>query len=282
MCGAAAIGVQLIAVPLLIVSIFDSISNHQKRDFIASIAMLSCAYAALLSTAYLKLVVGQRVKNQIFKGQTTGLLRSFFQIAHGDVLERGNGYYLSRLCDEPLNVSQSADLLVDIFTAILSMIVAYTMMSIFSWRLALIFMVIPPISYSLARGLAQKIHGATLAERDDLAALRGILGKMIQSFKTVRIFSLSNPVSAKYERFANLYTDRLYNLRMTLGLYGLVSQVGISIGELAVFIGGGIEVFEGGLSFGVFLVPDDERKIECGFFGLAGADIDVLELERPG
>ena len=119
-----------------------------------------------------------------------------------------------------------------------------------AWRLTAILLVVVPILFWLARRFQPQISEASARENEEEARTRGIIGQVVEAFKTVKLFDLENSVVARVSRQLNSRLGLGYRTVRTAASYETASGILLSFAEALVLIGAAFEVVNGRLTIG--------------------------------
>jgi ABC-type multidrug transport system fused ATPase/permease subunit len=196
----------------------------------------------------------QKLKNAVFAKLCLRMLAKYYEIPYGEVIKRDQGYFLSRIYDE---VVTAAPLVVDTSLALVNMLVtllvALAVAVSISLRATLTMIVAVPLVYFLSQRYGKRIKRESMAEKEEEAKVRGILGRAVGSYKMARVFGLQSRASAKVAEQIDGFIGAFFARFRTSARYEMLSGMFMSHVENIATIGAGYEILAGRMSFGGFM-----------------------------
>lgn len=241
--------------PLFLKYIFDE--GIIKKDFKlfvgVSIAFILFATAWRFVDMFYNLYI-QRMKNKILKGLVINMMDKYYKIPYEKVITRNTGYYTSRIYDEPLTVTgTSIELIIDISNAIVSILVSSGIILYLSLKTTLILILTVPFLIVVSNRYSSTIKKHSDDEKEAEGALRGIITKAVEAYKTVRIFNLTSTVFQKIEEQFEKYISSLYARFKNTKIHNTLGSTFMSYTEVAVIIMCGYEILNSRMTFGGFM-----------------------------
>ena len=238
--------------PLIMKLLIDEGLVKRNFAFFAVLAGFVVMFGAAVRAAFLAYdLLSERLRNQITESLTLRMLEAYYATPYAQINRFDSGYFISRVYDEPAKVSQA------VVTAPIGVLVsAVTLMtglaiSLFlAWRITLVLLIVVPALYYVANRFSPKIKTASERENEEEARLREILGRSIDSYKTVRIFALDQAVYRHVGDRLRAYLGVFYGRAKTSGTYQTLSRVCLSGAEALVLMAAGYEVVTGHLTIG--------------------------------
>lgn len=209
----------------------------------------------------------QKLQNRIMRSLAFKMLHVYHKIPYGEVIKKGEGYFVSRIYDEVRSASQpTIDTVLTIINAGATFIGAFAVaMLIASWQLILALAIATPGLYYLATKFSSKIQIQSKQEQEEEAQLREVATTIIRAYRSTKIFELYNMVFKTFFKQFDKFMDVLYSRFKNSNIYKIFSNIFMSWVELAVLILGGYEILVGRLTFGGFMAFMD------AFWGMVGA-----------
>ena len=119
-----------------------------------------------------------------------------------------------------------------------------------AWRLTAILLIVVPVLFWIAKKFQPQISQAAARESEVEARTRGMVGQVVEAFKTVKLFHLEDSVVARVSRQLNSRLGLGYQTVRTAASFETASGILLSFAEALVLIGAALEVVNGRLSIG--------------------------------
>lgn len=241
--------------PLALKYLFDEgiIRGDFTRFVVISFAFVAVFTLWRLGVYFYRAYV-QRLKNSVFEKLSLRMLGKYYEIPYGEVIKRDQGYFLSRIYDE---VVTAAPLVIDTTLAlsnmIITLIVALAVAVSISLRATLTMVVAVPLVYFLSQRYGKRIKRESMAEKEEEAKVRGVLGRAVGSYKMARIFGLQSQASAKVGQQIEGFIGAFFARFKTSARYEMLSGMFMSYIENIATIGAGYEILAGRMTFGGFM-----------------------------
>ncbi len=214
----------------------------------------------------------QRLKNKILISLSLRMLRRYYNISYREIIKKDNGYFLSRVYDEvSTTVLPIVDCVLGLSNAIVSFTVAFGVVLFLSWRATLVLIGVLPVVHWLSRRFGSRIKDESKLEKEEEAKLRGVLGRVIGSYKVIKTFNLYEKIYAKTSQQITKFIDVFYTRYRTSTIYQTLGGMVLSYAETAVMIAAGYEILVGRMSFGGFM------GYMNAFWLVIGASRDIFE-----
>jgi ABC-type multidrug transport system fused ATPase/permease subunit len=237
--------------PLLTKTLIDNVIRHNFRAF-ALLALAVVLFAGLMRGALLLYALAcQRLQNRIAQTLTLKMLAKYYATSYSQISHSSNGYFVSRIYDEPAKVAQGAiGVWLAACTSVVTFLGSLTISLLLSWRITLVLAVIVPLLYYLARRFSPRIRNKTQAENEGEAKLRELLGRATESYKTVKLFDLFPAMLARVSESLQFILDTAYSRARISRSYQTLSTIFLSLAEALVFIAAGYAVLKGEMTLG--------------------------------
>jgi ABC-type multidrug transport system fused ATPase/permease subunit len=196
-------------------------------------------------------LICQRLKNTLTESITLRMLNAYFRIPYAEITQYDSGYFISRLYDEPARVAHGVVTTVTgLLVSAVTFAAALCISVYLTWKITLFLCFVVPALYYLANRFRPMIKSASERESEEEAKLREVLGKTVDSYKTVRVFALFPSVSERVHSHLRSYLDVFYLRVRTSQSYQTLSRVWLSFVEALVLVAAGWEVVAGNLTIG--------------------------------
>ena len=262
-----------LANPLALKYLFDEGVIRKNFGLFAVLSLVFVAIFTLwrLGVLSFRLFV-QRLKNKILISLSLRMLKRYYNISYREIIRKDNGYFLSRVYDEvSTTVLPIVDCVLALSNAAVTFVVAFGVVLFLSWRATLVLICVLPIVHWLSRRFGSKIKNESKLEKEEEAKLRGVLGRVIGSYKVIKTFDLYEKIYAKASQQITKFVDVFYTRFKTSTMYQTLGGMALSYAETAVMIAAGYEILVGRMSFGGFM------GFMNAFWLVIGASRDVFE-----
>jgi ABC-type multidrug transport system fused ATPase/permease subunit len=175
---------------------------------------------------------------------------AMYRLPYAEVLGQDAGYFVSRIYDEPLHVSEVVNCIVELASSLLLFAGAFCVCLWLSWKMAVVISLIVPLLRWTASRYRSRISGVAVEEREQEARLREALGRAAGAYKTVRMFDLQEIVKNKIHGHTQSFFGTVENRVRYSSAFEACSGVLLSYAEMAVLIGAGFEVLNGTFTIG--------------------------------
>lgn len=241
--------------PLALKYLFDE--GIIRQDF-RRFALISIAFVAIFTlwrvAVFFYRVYVQKLKNTVFSGISLGMLAKFYKLPYQEVLQRGQGYFVSRIYDE---VIVAAPLVMDtaltMSNMIITLIVALGVAVGISWRAAVMVFVAVPVLHLLSQRFGGRIRRESVAEIEEEAKVRGIMNRAVGSYKLARLFGLQAQVNSRVSAQIGSFITAFLTRFRTSARYEMLSGIFMSYVENIAIVSAGYEILKGRMSFGGFM-----------------------------
>jgi ATP-binding cassette subfamily B protein len=248
-------GVMTALNPLVLKYMFDEgiIKQNFKLFIIISLSFILLATLMRIFDMFYQIYI-QKMKNDISKNMVQNMLSMYYKIPYIKILDKPTGYYLTRVYDEPLNaVNSSIDLILAISYNIIAAVVSIIIVLAISAKVTVYLALAIPFIVILSKKYQHKIKKYSHNEKESEGDLRGVITKGIQSYRTVKIFSLWNAITSKLAIYFDKYNQNIYFRVKNTQKFNTASGILMSYVEILVIILCGYEILKGKMTFGGFM-----------------------------
>lgn len=235
--------------PVSLKLMVDSMSAGDKGRFVVLALCLLVLFTGVRLFRWWGAVLAQELRNRVYEDVTTTTFRAYFRVPYGR-LANDSGYYVSRICDEPLEIAKGVDMVVKLVSNVVVLIGALAVCLWLSWKVAIILTAVVPLLLYLANQYGRKISSAANGEKEAQAELREGIGRSVESYKTVNMFGQHEAVHQAVDRRLGSYLSLLYARVKYAAAFQAASGVCLSYAEMAVLIGAGLQVIQGNMTIG--------------------------------
>ncbi len=245
-------GVFTVLDPLINKSLIDlGLVEHRVRLFAMLAGAVVLAGVIFRMGMLLDVLLVRRLQNALTRSLTMRLLGLYFNTSCPEATGSSPGYFIARVYDEPAQVAAgvvAVGIGMCVYSA--SLLGALAVSIYLAWRLTAILLVVVPVLFWLARKFQPQISQASARENEEEARARGLVGQVVEAFKTVKLFHLEDSVVARVSRQLNSRLGLGYQTVRTSARYETASGILLSFAEALVLIGAAFEVVNGRLSIG--------------------------------
>jgi ABC-type bacteriocin/lantibiotic exporter with double-glycine peptidase domain len=267
--------------PLLTKALIDQVAKHNFKAFaMIAAAMITFGLVTRAALLFYGLAL-QKLQNAATRDLTLKMLAKYYKARIDQYWDSTNGYFVSRIYDEPARVAQGVtSVWIGASISIVIFFVSLVVSLYLSWRITLLLCLVVPILFYLSRTFSPKIREKSQAESESTAQLRELLGRAAESYKTAKIFGLFARIEEQIRHSLQTVLDITYSRARTTRSYQTLSTVCLSFAETAVVIAAGYAVLAGDLSLGGLF------GFMSAFWKLINAGSDIIrqsaELSRQG
>lgn len=236
--------------PVFLKILIDSLSEGNLRGFVLLAVGLVFVYTATRVANYFAAILRQKIKNRIAEEVSLDAFDSFYDLPYREVAERDQAYFLSRIYEEPSELSKAVDLAVQVVSSGVLFLGALVVCFWLSWQVAIVLSVVVPVLLWVADRFGSRITDTTVDEKEDEAYFREGLNRAVASYKTAKVFRLQRRVREGLGRRLDKYLGTLLQRIKHSSAFEAVSGTFLSYAEMAVLIGAGIQVLRGVLTIG--------------------------------
>ncbi len=236
--------------PVFLKLLVDSLTQKKAIFFIIfSLTLIFLSIFVRFSSFFANLYA-QKLKNKICEYLSLKLLENYYKIPYSKIINQDEGYFISRIYDEPAQISEIIDLIINLFRIFLTFSGSIVVCLFLSWKITILLSIIVPFLLYLSSKFGSKISGTTVQESEKEAKLREILGRVTESFKNVNIFGLYKVINKKVSESLKDYLNLVYFRVKLSSLFQTASGIFLSFAEIIVLIGAGVEVLNNRMSIG--------------------------------
>jgi ABC-type multidrug transport system fused ATPase/permease subunit len=237
--------------PLLTKALIDNVTRHNFRSFLLLAVAVVIFGAGMRGALLLYGLACQRLQNRITQILTLRMLGKYYGTSYSEISHSSNGYFVSRIYDEPTKVAQGTiTVWLSAYTSIVTLLGSLAVALLLNWRITLVLAAIVPLLYYLSRRFSPKIRLKSQAENEGEAKLRELLGRATESYKTVKIFDLFPATYAQVAERLRFMLDIIYSRARISRSYQTLSMVFLSFAETVVLVAAGYAVLKGELTLG--------------------------------
>ena len=253
--GLAVNGAMTFLNPLFLKYVFDE--GVLKKDPRLFVIVLGGFVALATASRFFNMAYGlrvQKLKNALLRDLTSEILGKYYRLPYSEVLSRDNGYYASRIYDEPLAASgETIDLTLDVANAAVSFIAAFGIVVFLSLKATAILVACVPFLMLLAHRYGSAVKRHAHDEKEDEGKLRGFIAKAAQAYRSVNMFGLQEGVSSGLDAHFESYLENTYARVKNACMHNTLGGVFLSYGEMLVMLVCGFEIISGRMTFGGFM-----------------------------
>jgi ABC-type multidrug transport system fused ATPase/permease subunit len=236
--------------PFFLKMLIDTLGSGDTRRFLLLAGGLLVLYTVMRLLNHFATILTVRIKNRICERKSLEQFGRFYRIPFPLVRDREDGYHVSRIYDEPAQVTGVVDIATKTVAGGATLLGALAICLWLSWEITLVLSAVVPILLYLARRFGKKIRKTTEEEVENEARLREGLGRAVRSYRTVRLFDLEDTVQRRTHGLLGDYLGALYERSRLSSLFQTLSSISLSYAEMAVLLGCGFQVLQGNLTIG--------------------------------
>lgn len=254
--GAAVIGgAGALLHPLLLKAIFDAVTLG--KDF-GRFVYLGAYYLALGLTinvlSYVLSLWQQRLDNMIVAEASESLLRAYYTKDYGEVVQKGAGYYISRIRSDVKD--GLVPMLVLVRRMVVNVVIFIALLSVLiyiSWQAFLVLAAIIPIATLVSLAVGKRIRGLTNIERENEAFLLDILTKSVSAFKIIRTFAMTPQTIKGFSGKLDSALDASYKKFRVVNALQRGSDITMVISDACCIFVGAYFVFQRAMTIGSYI-----------------------------
>jgi ABC-type multidrug transport system fused ATPase/permease subunit len=225
--------------------------------------------------AYLAALASQRLRLRMTRVLTQRMVDSFYGQPYSAVIAHDQGYFVSRLYDEPFQFSSDfVETMVAIIGGTLTFIAGTIVALWLAWKVTIVLSVIIPVLLYLGRRYGAPIAQTTRRDSEEAARLRAALGRAVAAYKTVRCFAMHRFVSHHLESRLEVAQAASYRSAEVAARFRVTSRIFLAYAELGMLLGTGLAVVAGSLTIGGLL------GLMTAYWRIVGA-FDSLSAQLP-
>ena len=247
--------VEAIAHPLLLKALFDEAIIKKSFHMFVLISLLYLLIAVVLIAWEFFISLWQkRLENRVAQRVSSNLLRTYYDKDYAHVIEKGEGYFISRIYGDVLEgMVPMVDTLMWFLRNVVRAVSFFGVLVYLSWEATLLLLIlVPPVMYITSR-LTQKIQRLSKAEREAEGKFMDVFVRIVKSYKVVKIFELINKVVPIYWGKIGEFLDENYKTYKSIQIYTWLNYLLMNINTTVSMLVSGYMVFIGNLTFGGFL-----------------------------
>lgn len=253
--------------PLILTATIDRLSKGDREGFAALVALSVVLLTTYRGLDYMSRLTSSRVSNELTERNVAQAFDALCRQPHAAVVSRDQGYYVSRVYDEPAKVAEVAELLSALVQSSLVAIGALSACVWLAWQVTPAFVLVVPVLALIGRALGRRISAATTQANEQEAVLRGDIRRSVGAHKTLLLFGLA-PQARKtvLSSLGGLLATK-YSAARDAGRLSTASGLFLAYAEIGVLATAGLLVLSGGLTVG-------------GLFGFTAAFWRVVNASR--
>lgn len=266
--------VKTVVDPIIMKILVDEALGEKNLELflIIIVAAITLSISVRVGLYFLN-IMKQKLINSISKNKTKKLVYSYFDTPYEKVSEQGEGYYISRVYDEPSKVAEKGTrLAISLFEKIISLIGAMAICLYLSWEVTLGLLIIVPVLFSLSRKYNRKIFTQSETEGENEASFREDMIRCLETYKLSNLFSLKDRVTNSAMKVMDRYLDSAYERNKTSEKYQTISNIFLSLAESIVLIIAATAVFFGSMTVGGLLA------YMSGFWKMMNSIVSLTDL----
>jgi ATP-binding cassette, subfamily B, bacterial len=250
--GASSSIISNVALPLVIKNIIDTgiMGNNLRALGVLSVAALIVIAIATLADFIMK-ISQAKLQNSIIREVNLQMLESFYKLPYRNIIKHDKGYFISRIYDETLKaVAPLITLVVSTTVIILSILASLSVLFYISWRLGALLTLTIPILYLITNKISRRIRETSNRASEQEARAKGVLERLIGSYKVVNIFNLQDKAKTQYDSLLSRQLHALYsNIRISNIFSSVAGGLAFST-QIFLLMVSGYEIIHGRLTFG--------------------------------
>src|SRR5699024_3390789 len=238
--------------PLAIKILIDK-GLTDKNLYIVFACIFALVVGRVLSVVlgyFLKLKIKQASLSFIEKFVELGL-NGYYKYSYQEIYSKSEGYYLSRIYDEPKELSNEfIPILIYALKDLLTLSFGLAVALYIAWEVTLVLLALVPILYWLARKYNNRIKNVVNIEAENEADLRGIVSTSIKAFQTTLLYNLKGVVTKILNENLETFTDSAYKTEKTISYFSMISSICFAVSQVLVILLASIAILAGKLSIG--------------------------------
>ncbi|AYV12125.1 ABC transporter ATP-binding protein [Shewanella algae] len=232
----------------------DALGQKDLQLFMITIAIVVFLSISLRTIMFYVDVAKRKLINMITQSKTKELMGRYFNLPYREVAEKGEGYFISRVYDEPAQVSEKGThLAVGLFQNGISFIGAFGICIYLSWEVTLALLFIVPILFVLSRRYSRRIYDQSEKEGEHHAEFRDDMIRCLETYKLSNLFNLRQRVTNSVIGVMSTFLSTTYERNRTSQVYQTLSNIFLSMAESVVLVVAAAAVFLGTMTVGGLL-----------------------------
>jgi ATP-binding cassette, subfamily B, bacterial len=244
------IALNLSYVPL----IDDAIPNRNATRLVLILALMSTLFLLSSLGDILRDVIAARVGAGVLRDLRLALFEHLQTLTAAFYARAQSGDLVSRVMTDP-NAIESAvtDALPQGVRFLLQAVVDLVALFVLDWRLALLMLVVLPLSFYFPRRFARRATEAAFRRREDEGGLSGQVQANLEAQATVRSLDAHHRASAQFAGQLARIGQNIYAANLTERLVIRSSDIGYWLMYLLVIAVGAVQAFRGDLTIGMYM-----------------------------
>lgn len=199
-------------------SVFDYVDFRRMTLILIIMAIVYCvnslmSYFEGILAAKLSQTTVYTLRNDLFKKISRLPIKYTDTHKHGDIM--------SRMTNDVENVSNAvSQSIASLFSSVISLIGAGTLMIIISWQMTLIALITVPLTILVSSGLAKVMRKHYIKQQRLLGELNGHIEEMVTGYKTVVAYGKEGDAVEKFDRTSCEFKRASIKARVWGGVMG--------------------------------------------------------------
>lgn len=232
----------------------DALGQKDLELFLITIGVVIFLSISLRTIMFYVDVSKRKLINMITQSKTRELMTRYFNLPYKEVAEKGEGYFISRVYDEPAQVSEKGThLAVGLFQNVISFIGAFGICVYLSWEVTMALLFIVPILFVLSRRYGRRIYNQSEQEGERHAEFRDDMVRCLETYKLSNLFDLHRRVTESVIGVMSTFLNTTYERNRTSQVYQTLSNIFLSMAESVVLVVAAAAVFLGTMTVGGLL-----------------------------
>lgn len=214
----------------------------------SSMVPLALAYVAVIALVqgarFLKRLYVRKFSNNVNRRMKSELYANLLSKTRAEVASEGAGAVMTKAVSDVDDCAEGMrKFTTEIFDTGVVLVAYAAMLLVYDWRLALIVLAFPPVSYAIAMGMRRRVAKASATAKESMGRLNSATLDRTAGALTYRVFGLERQRDAAYEDClddyehaasrANTYASALQPLYKAISLAG--AALVIALGARNVF-----------------------------------------------
>lgn len=273
MLGVASALLMAIVDPIAMKLLIDKgLGDKNLPLFLTIIAMVITTAAFVSALKLAEALWSQRLKNDITASLCDHMLKTYYEIPYLRIKSEGDGYFISRVYEEPRKVIELAlSLLQQMLARVVTVIAALGISLYLSWRVTVILVVVVPLLYTLSKKFSGRISKESKSENEAEATYRKGLARSLGAYVTIKSFGLRGHVTSSVALGLDAFFAAMYQRVRSTWIFRTASGMSMALAESAVLSAAALDVFLGHMTVGSML------GYMAGFWKLMGGATGLIE-----
>ena len=203
------------------ITISDQRLNVDISGMVYCLIALGCVYLVNSLLTYFQGIFAAKLSQTTVKAMRKDLFDkiSYLPIKYTDTHQHGD--IMSRMTNDVENVSNAvSQSIASLFSSVISLIGAGTLMIIISWQMTLIALITVPLTILVSSGLAKVMRKHYIKQQRLLGELNGHIEEMVTGYKTVVAYGKEGDAVEKFDRTSCEFKRASIKARVWGGVMG--------------------------------------------------------------